>query len=79
MEDHYKQRVMIPSDINEHLPTLREYTLKCNSVVECGVRNIVSSFAFAVGLKGRQNTYTMVDPYKSNQIDLFSQMCHQEG
>jgi hypothetical protein len=79
MEQCYRQRVMIPSDINEHLPTLREYTLKCDSVVECGVRNIVSSFAFAVGLKGRPNTYTLVDPYKSNQIDSFLALCQQEG
>jgi hypothetical protein len=53
--------------------------LKCDSVVECGVRNIVSSFAFAVGLKGRPNTYTLVDPYKSNQIDSFIALCRQEG
>jgi cephalosporin hydroxylase len=79
MEEQFRKRVMMPSDINEHLPTLRDYTLKCNSVVECGVRNIVSSFAFAMGLKGRPNKYVLVDPYKSNQIDAFLSMCEAEG
>lgn len=38
------------SDINEHLPTLYEYASKCESILECGVRCCVSSFAFAYGI-----------------------------
>lgn len=38
------------SDINEHIQTLYEYTKECDSVVECGVRNVVSSWAFVKGL-----------------------------
>jgi hypothetical protein len=38
------------SDINEHLPTLYEYALKCESVLELGVRGVVSSWAFLNGL-----------------------------
>ena len=68
------------SDINEHIPTLYDYTKKCNTVVECGVRNIVSSYAFATGLIGNpENKYYMVDPYKSNQIDGFLARCKEEG
>lgn len=44
-----------PSDINEHLPTLCEYTSKCSSVLELGVRGCVSSFAFAYGLINENN------------------------
>ena len=70
----------IVSDINEHLPTLYEYTRKCNSVVECGVRDIVSSYAFASALKESENNcYTLIDPYKSNQIDGFLELCKNEG
>lgn len=39
-----------PSDINQHLPTLFKYASQCESVVECGVRGCVSSWAFIHGL-----------------------------
>lgn len=51
MEDTYKRLCNIPSDINEHLPTLYKYTTECKSVFETGVRGVVSSWAFAWGLK----------------------------
>ena len=41
---------MIPSDINEHLPTLYKYSMDCESVIELGVRGCVSSWAFIYGL-----------------------------
>ena len=43
MITNYRQQCLTTSDINEHLPTLFYYTKQCNSVVECGVRDIVSS------------------------------------
>lgn len=39
------------SDINEHLPTLCEYSKQCNTVAEFGVRSVVSTWAFLKGLK----------------------------
>jgi hypothetical protein len=39
-----------PSDINEHLNTLKNYASDCESVLELGVRGCVSSWAFAMGL-----------------------------
>jgi hypothetical protein len=76
----YQQKSRTPSDINEHLPTLFDYTKKCDSVVECGVRDIVSSYAFGAGLIGNaNNSYTLVDPYKSNQIYGFLHLCKMEG
>lgn len=59
-----------PSDINEHLPTLRYFASLGSSVVECGVREVVSSYAFVDGLPP-SGTLVMVDPYKSNNIDVF--------
>ena len=64
-----------PSDINEHLPTLYKYSKKCSTIIECGVRNIVSSYAFASALYGRTNKYTMIDPYRSSQLDDFLALC----
>lgn len=77
---NYQRQCSTTSDINEHLPTLFEYTKKCDSVVECGVRDIVSSYAFALGLlENPNNSYTLIDPYKSIQVDNFLQLCKNEG
>jgi hypothetical protein len=46
----YSKRSKEPSDIFEHLPTLRTYASKCESVLEMGVRGCVSSWAMALGL-----------------------------
>lgn len=40
-----------PSDINEHLPALRDLASECETVVEMGVRTCVSTWAFIEGLK----------------------------
>lgn len=50
----------IPCDINEHLETLKRYTEKCDSVVEMGVRTIVSTWAF---LAGKPKKLTSIDLY----------------
>lgn len=49
LEEKYKELSETESDINEHFPTLRRYTEKCESVVEMGVRWIVSTYAFLAG------------------------------
>lgn len=46
IEEHYQELCRTPSDINEHLPTLREYADKCEHVTEFGVRGCVSLHAF---------------------------------
>ena len=78
--DCYKLKCQHPSDINEHLPVLYEYTKRCSSVVECGVRTIVSSYAFALGLKGTEgNKYYLVDPDASPNMPAFLKSCKSEG
>jgi hypothetical protein len=37
------------SDICEHMPILKEYAEKCETIVELGVRSIVSTWAFLAG------------------------------
>jgi hypothetical protein len=49
-EKEYNIRVNTPSDIYEHLPTLKEYASECESALELGVRKCVSSWALALGL-----------------------------
>lgn len=73
IQEKYNQLVNTPSDINEHLPILRKYAEDSKSVVELGVREVVSTFAF---IAARPETLISVDikhPYDwgaQNQYDL---------
>ena len=42
--------IQTPCDIDEHLIFLSNLSSKCESILECGVRRIVSSWAFLNGL-----------------------------
>lgn len=80
LSEKYTMNSTTPSDINEHLPVLLAYTKQCSSVVECGVRDVVSSYAFAYGLANTpNNNYVMVDPKKSTQIEPFLALCRANG
>ncbi len=48
LTDIYNYLVKSPSDINEHLPVLKEYAEKCEHVTEMGVRYVVSTFALVL-------------------------------
>jgi hypothetical protein len=64
------------SDIYEHLPTLNNYAQKCSHITECGVRGIVSSYAFAYGLLNKSSgKLVQVDPEKNENCDAFIQLC----
>jgi hypothetical protein len=70
----------IPSDINEHLPTLAKCASECTHVTECGVRAAVSSYAFASALLSKPNAkLVQVDPDWHPNIDVFRLACAQEG
>lgn len=70
----------IPSDINEHLPSLHRYATECDHITECGVRTVVSSYAFASALVGRENTkLVQVDPQSHSNVYTFGQECAAEG
>jgi hypothetical protein len=47
--EKYKQLSDTPSDINEHLHTLKKYAEECETIVEMGVRRVVSTWAFLAG------------------------------
>ena len=50
MANNY-QEALIASDINEHLPTLRDLAKECKHITEMGVRGIVSTWGFVDGLE----------------------------
>ena len=44
--ENYNRCKDTPSDINEHIPTLKEYASMCEHITEMGVRSVVSTWAF---------------------------------
>ena len=69
-----------PSDIHEHLPTLFAYGSQCSHITECGVRGVVSSYAYANSLRGKPATsLVLVDVESSPSILPFLNKCEQEG
>lgn len=48
-EKIYQSLVNSPSDINEHLPTLKKYALECDHITEMGTRYVCSTWAFVIG------------------------------
>ncbi len=46
MLKNYQELCITPSDINVHLPVLKEYAAQCSHVTEFGVRDCVSTYAF---------------------------------
>jgi hypothetical protein len=64
---HYEFYAATPSDIYEHLPTLRQLASECTSAVEIGLRSMVSTWGILLGLS-ESPAYTK--SYLG--IDLFS-------
>jgi hypothetical protein len=76
----FVERVNTPSDINEHMITLFKYALECDHITECGVRSVVSSYAFAMGLRGKpQNKLIQVDLDWHPNLDTFKNESNAEG
>jgi hypothetical protein len=61
LEQYYNERCEIPSDINEHMPTLKKYAEDCDHITEMGVRWVVSTFAFLMG-KPKKLVSIDIDP-----------------
>ena len=59
------------SDINEHLPILYKYASNCESVLECGVRYCVSSWALIYGLlnNNKKNRKVILNDINKCNID----------
>ncbi len=50
LEELYHKYSQAPSDINEHIPVLRQLSTECSSVVEMGVRNMIATWGILLGL-----------------------------
>ena len=68
LQEKYETLVSTPSDVNEHLPTLREYASKSNHVTEMGVRGVVSTYGLMMGLPKILKSYDIV-PIELHGVD----------
>jgi len=57
IETIYETLCTTPSDINEHLPTLKKYALECDHITEFGVRYVVSTYALLAGKPKKMISY----------------------
>ena len=49
LEEYFEEKKNTHSDINEHLDTFKKYAEECDTIVEMGVRSIVSTWGFLMG------------------------------
>ena len=62
IEEKYQQLCKIESDINEHLPTLEKYAFLSETIIELGVRGMVSTWALLAGLPREMVSIDIVHP-----------------
>lgn len=60
LEQKYTELCVTPSDINEHLPTLKKYAKECEHITEMGVRGIVSTYALLIGKPKKMVSYDII-------------------
>lgn len=65
LQKKYDELCATRSDINEHLPILKEYASKCKHITEMGVRGVVSTYAFLMGRPEKLIGYD-IGEYKEN-------------
>jgi hypothetical protein len=61
LKSRYEELCNTPSDINEHLPTLKRYADECDHITEMGVRSCISTIALLMGKPYIMVSYDIVD------------------
>jgi hypothetical protein len=67
LQQTYERLCNQPSDINEHLPTLKKYADECEHITEMGVRWVVSTYALLMGKPKKLISYD-INPINSEPI-----------
>lgn len=73
---NYNEFRIRKSDINEHLPTLKQYAEKCETVCEMGVREVVSTWAF---LAANPKKLTCYDLYLTAGVREAEKLAKENG
>jgi hypothetical protein len=82
VEERFARAANTRSDINEHLQTLSDLASESESVLECGVRTVVSSWAFLHGLtkNGKaQKKLMCCDLRRSVGVNELEKVCLQNN
>lgn len=79
LKQNYLSNCQTPGDINEHLPTLYKYATECESILELGVRGVISSWAFVNGLmnNGMNTKRLMVNDLSKCDINSLQSVCSE--
>jgi hypothetical protein len=75
IKNKYNTLSRVPSDINEHLPTLYKYATECEIIFETGVRGCISSWALVYGLLNNNSEKKVIilnDIYPCNIDELLA-------
>jgi hypothetical protein len=78
LEEKLENVTIIGRDIWEHLPYLENITRECTSVLECGVRSVISTWAFLHGLVNNNSKIkrlTSCDIEYSNNVNDVNALC----
>jgi hypothetical protein len=78
LEEWYNRAKDTSSDINEHVPTLRELASKCESVVEFGCRRGVSTVALLAGQPKRLTSYDISQSAEAIKLKELQGNCRFE-
>jgi len=69
IQEIYEAKCNDNSDICQHLPTLKQYAEKCDSIVELGVRSIVSTWSFLAAKPKRLFSVDIQHPESYEEYD----------
>jgi len=77
----YEFKCKKPSDINQHLPTLKKYANQCQTIFETGVRGVVSSWALLLGLveNNQPNKLLYLNDISPCKIEELEKVASQVG
>lgn len=76
--EQYQVAKNTPSDICEHIPTLRQYAQECSHITELGVREPTSTWAFVEGL-AKNGRLISVDIAYTPAIESVRNECTKKG
>lgn len=82
IEANYSKHCNEWSDIYEHLPTLNKYASECDTVIELGMRSVISTWAFAHGLANNSSNKKQlisIDLDYSSNIEQVKSVCKKVG
>ena len=67
VEKKYYNYCIVPTDIYQHLPTLKKYAEECEHITELGVRSVISTWAFLMGKPKKLVSVDLISPESLGQ------------